>query len=98
MRREADREGPLEAVLQCLGAAAHPLHLGPDGDDACLHRAVIVADQATIAGARANRAAENDVLVVGLDGDVTALATARLEPLRLLDRATRRRAWDGEGC
>ena len=73
VRREDYGVRPLEPVLVVLHARA-PLVLRPDRDDARLADAVVVPEQRVAAARRAaDCPGEDDVRVLGVDGDVPAL-------------------------
>ena len=87
MGREDDREGPGEAVLQVLRRDAGRF-LGPHIDQLDLPRAVVVALQrARTAGARSDGADIDDVVVLRIDGDETALAGAGIAAVGQGDHA-----------
>ena len=76
MRRKLDGEGPLETVLHLVGAPARA-KLRPYSDDPDLSGRVVVPHQITAASRRASHGSgDNDVGVLGVDGDVAALRIA----------------------
>src|SRR5438876_11657158 len=91
MRREEDREVPLEAVFQVGGAVAHRV-VRPDRDVALLAGAVVdAADEAAVV------TAVDDVGVVGLGGEPAALGAGRRLPVALVDAAAVAAAEDADG-
>src|SRR5262249_30767475 len=97
VRRDQDRVGPLEAVLEVLGAVA-AVHLRPDGDDARLAGAVVVAQHhAAAAGRAAHGAGVDDVGVVRSHLDVTALGATHGVALPPWDGAAGRGAGNADG-
>src|SRR5262249_45333603 len=78
VRRAFDRERPLETMLERLRTDAAAMHLRPDGDVALLPRRRVPSDQPAVPGARADAAAEDGVGRLATNGDVSALAAARL--------------------
>ena len=96
VRREHDRKGPGEAVFQVLGRDTRRF-LGPHIDQLDLARAVVVALQrARAAGARADGADIDDVVVARIDGDEAALAGARIGAVGQRDHAPFRSARHGD--
>ncbi len=92
VRREHDRIGPGEAVLQVLGRDARRF-LGPHIDQLDLARAMVVALQrARAARAGAHGADIDDVMVARVDGDEAALAGAGIGAVGQGDHAPFRRA------
>src|SRR5581483_1681954 len=77
VRREDNRAGPLEAVLQIARAPARS-ELGPDGDIARLARAVIVARDVALVVARVD-----DIGIIWPDRDIAAFATTDIVPIGL---------------
>ena len=87
VRRILDREGPLEAVAHLVRALAHPRFDRPGRDVLMLSGAVVVTDESSVSLATTDTATDDDVVVGRLDGDVTALAAARLHPFGHVDGA-----------
>jgi hypothetical protein len=94
---EVDREGPVEAVPQRLGADAPAEELGPDGVLPVLLGPAVVKVHDVVGVAPPDGARGHDVVgIVGLDGDVAALASPGLDPVALGDRADGRPAGDAD--
>src|SRR5262249_34334145 len=92
-----DGERPLEAVAMLAGRRAHAVALGPHADDALLAGAVIVVDHPPHAGAAPDGAPHHDVRIARLDGDIAALASARLHPVDRGDGAAMGLAGHADG-
>src|SRR5262249_50240168 len=92
MRREHDGERPLETILHLVRRRAANA-LGPDANVAYLAGAVVVACQVALIAAGVD-----EVGVVWAHGDVAALATANLVPVRTSDGVMQRAARHGNGC
>ncbi len=88
--RVEHRERPLKAVAMLGRRRAHAVRLRPHADHPLLAGAMVVVDQAPVAGAGADGAAHDDVRIAGLHRDVAALAAAGLHPLRRRDGAAMR--------
>src|SRR5579875_399509 len=78
VRRNLYREGPLEAVAHDVGAGAESVQLRPDGYIASLTGIRIPGHETSMAGSGADATTEDAMRRLGTDGDVAALAAARL--------------------
>ena len=96
VRREGQREGPLKAVLLRAHVLAEVV-LGPDRHELHLLGLVVVAQDGSTAAARApDRPGVDDVGVLGIDGDVSALREAHRVAVAPADVALARAARDAD--
>ena len=96
VRREDDREGPGEAVLQILRRDARGL-LGPHVHELDLPRAMVIAlKRAGAARARSDGADVDHIVVARIDGDEARLAGTGIGAVRQRDHTPFRRAGDGD--
>src|SRR4029077_10438050 len=96
VRREHDRKGPGESVLEVLGRNTRRF-LRPHIDQLDLARAVVVALQrAGAAGTRTDGADIDDVVFARIDGDEAALAGSGVGAVSQRDHAPFRSTGDGD--
>src|SRR5579864_942806 len=84
--REQDRKRPLKTILEALGAFAPSVQFRPHGNVTLLARPAIVRRHVVVEYTPIHRSgSDDDIRVIGFDGDVSALTATWRIPLLLGD-------------